>query len=51
MLQHIVNHSTYHRGQVSGMLRQLGAAAVPTDFLVFVDETSVATDRRADGGA
>lgn len=51
MLQHIVNHSAYHRGQVSAMLRQLGAAAVPTDFLVFVDETSMATDRRADGGA
>ena len=25
MLQHVVNHSTYHRGQVTTMLRQLGA--------------------------
>jgi uncharacterized damage-inducible protein DinB len=26
MLQHVVNHATYHRGQVTTMLRQLGAA-------------------------
>jgi uncharacterized damage-inducible protein DinB len=25
MLQHVINHATYHRGQVSTMLRQLGA--------------------------
>jgi uncharacterized damage-inducible protein DinB len=24
MLQHVVNHATYHRGQVTTMLRQLG---------------------------
>jgi uncharacterized damage-inducible protein DinB len=38
MLVHLVNHSTYHRGQVTALLRQLGADAVATDFLVFVDE-------------
>lgn len=38
MLQHVVNHSTYHRGQVTTMLRQLGASAVATDFLVYIDE-------------
>jgi uncharacterized damage-inducible protein DinB len=27
MLQHVVNHATYHRGQVTTMLRQLGAPA------------------------
>lgn len=37
MMQHLVNHSTYHRGQVAAMLRQLGAEAVATDFLVFLD--------------
>jgi uncharacterized damage-inducible protein DinB len=26
MVQHVVNHGTYHRGQVTTMLRQLGAA-------------------------
>jgi uncharacterized damage-inducible protein DinB len=37
VLQHVVNHSTYHRGQVVTMLRQLGAEAVMTDLLVYVD--------------
>ena len=37
-LQHVANHSTYHRGQVTTMLRQLGAEAPPTDLLVFEDE-------------
>jgi uncharacterized damage-inducible protein DinB len=34
----VVNHSSYHRGQITTMLRQLGARPVPTDFLVFHDE-------------
>ena len=37
MLQHVANHSSYHRGQVVTMLRQLGAKAPPIDLLVFVD--------------
>ncbi len=37
MMQHVVNHSTYHRGQAAAMLRQLGAAPTPTDFLAFFD--------------
>ncbi len=37
MMQHVVNHSTYHRGQVATMLRQLGAEPAPTDFLIFFD--------------
>jgi len=35
---HVVNHSSYHRGQVITMLRQLGAPPPTTDFLVFYDE-------------
>lgn len=38
MLQHVVNHSSYHRGQVVTLLRQLGHTPPPTDFLVFFDE-------------
>ena len=38
MLQHLVNHSTYHRGQVAALLRQLGAVPPATDYLVFLDE-------------
>lgn len=37
-LVHVVNHSSYHRGQVTTLLRQLGAEAVSTDFLVYLDE-------------
>ena len=44
MLQHVVNHSTYHRGQVITLLRQLGAAVVATDFLVFIDQQGEAGD-------
>ena len=35
LMQHLVNHSTYHRGQVVTMLRQLGTAAVATDLVAF----------------
>ncbi len=37
MLQHLVNHSTYHRGQVTTLLRQLGAPVRATDFLRYYD--------------
>jgi uncharacterized damage-inducible protein DinB len=37
-MYHVVNHSTYHRGQLTTMLRQLGAQPLPTDLLVFDDE-------------
>ncbi len=35
LLMHIVNHSTYHRGQVATMLRQVGAVPPSTDLLLF----------------
>lgn len=37
-LHHVVNHSTYHRGQVVTLLRQTGAAAPATDLLVYYDQ-------------
>jgi uncharacterized damage-inducible protein DinB len=36
-LVHLVNHGTYHRGQVATLLRQLGKQAISTDFLRYVD--------------
>jgi uncharacterized damage-inducible protein DinB len=33
---HVVNHSTYHRGQVTTLLRQLGAQPVATDLAIFL---------------
>jgi uncharacterized damage-inducible protein DinB len=38
LMQHLANHSTYHRGQVSLMMRQLGAEPVATDFAHFLLE-------------
>lgn len=38
MLQHVVNHSSYHRGQVVTMLRQLGATPVSTDLIRYYRE-------------
>lgn len=35
VVQHLANHSTYHRGQVVAMLRMLGARAVSTDLVAF----------------
>jgi uncharacterized damage-inducible protein DinB len=39
MLQHVVNHATYHRGQVATMLRQLGAGPLKsTDMATYYRE-------------
>lgn len=39
MLQHVVNHASYHRGQITTMLRQLGAPAPkPQDLIRFYRE-------------
>jgi uncharacterized damage-inducible protein DinB len=32
---HVVNHGTYHRGNISTMLRQLGHASTMTDYALF----------------
>ena len=34
-LQHVVNHGTYHRGQITTLLRQLGGTPVSTDLSRF----------------
>ena len=38
LMQHLVNHSSYHRGQVVTMLRQLGIRPVGTDLIAFYRE-------------
>jgi len=35
MFQHVVNHGSYHRGQIATMLRQLGAKPLGTDLILF----------------
>jgi len=39
MLQHVINHGSYHRGQVTTMLRQIGASpAKSMDLIAFYRE-------------
>jgi uncharacterized damage-inducible protein DinB len=38
-MQHVVNHATLHRGQVVGMIRQLGVVPPTTDLLFYLMET------------
>ncbi|MCT1401098.1 DinB family protein [Paenibacillus sp. p3-SID867] len=38
ILCHVVNHGTYHRGNVTAMLRQQGYAGVPTDHMFYLME-------------
>jgi len=39
---HLVNHGTYHRGQITTMLRQLGAQPILTDLMHFYREQTAA---------
>jgi uncharacterized damage-inducible protein DinB len=43
--QHLVNHSSYHRGQVVAMMRQLGAKPPVTDLIRFYRETGAGKSR------
>ena len=36
LINHVVNHATMHRGQVMGMLRQLGLKPPATDLLLYL---------------
>ena len=38
MFRHLVNHSSYHRGQVVTLLRQLGRRPPSTDLILFYRE-------------
>jgi uncharacterized damage-inducible protein DinB len=38
-MRHVVNHSTYHRGQAATQLRQLGEVPPGTDLILYLRET------------
>jgi len=38
LMLHAVNHSTYHRGQVTTLIRQLGAQPLSSDLVVYYAE-------------
>jgi uncharacterized damage-inducible protein DinB len=41
-MQHVVNHGTYHRGQITTLLRQLGAQPILTDLMHYYRERAIA---------
>jgi uncharacterized damage-inducible protein DinB len=43
LLRHMVNHSTYHRGQITTMLRQQGRDAASTDLVLYYRELDAQT--------
>ena len=47
LVQHILNHSTYHRGQITLLLRQLGHEPPSTDYRRFLTEERAGSARRA----
>lgn len=38
LLQHVANHGTYHRGNISAILRQLGYKGTQTDYVFYLYE-------------
>ena len=38
LIRHVVNHSTYHRGQVATQLRQLGRTPPNTDLVAYLHQ-------------
>lgn len=36
LVRHVVNHGTYHRGNLTAMLRQAGYTGVPTDYIFYL---------------
>ena len=35
VLRHVVNHGTYHRGQISSMVKRVGGKPISTDMVVW----------------
>jgi uncharacterized damage-inducible protein DinB len=38
VIQHLVNHGTYHRGNISSMLKEMGQKGISTDFIFYLRE-------------
>lgn len=36
LVLHVVNHGTYHRGNITAMLRQAGYKGVGTDYIIYL---------------
>ncbi|MGE7186477.1 DinB family protein [Peribacillus sp. NPDC006672] len=40
LVQHVINHGTYYRGNLTAMIRQQGYSSVPTDYVFYLYEIS-----------
>ncbi len=36
LVQHVVNHGTYHRGNITAMIRRLGHSSTMMDFVLYL---------------
>ena len=45
ILQHVVNHTTYHRGHIAAMMYQIPAKPPTTDLPVFLRNAALQTER------
>jgi uncharacterized damage-inducible protein DinB len=45
VLRHVVNHATYHRGQVASKLKRFGIQQLDTDFVDWVITESACTPK------
>ena len=45
-LYHMVNHATYHRGQVASLLKMHGVDFADTDFIIWINQTASNAENR-----
>lgn len=38
LVQHVVNHGTYHRGNLTAMIRQQGYSSVSKDYVFYLSD-------------
>jgi len=41
IIYHIVNHGTYHRGNIAAMIRQLGYQGISTDYIYYLGSVRI----------
>jgi uncharacterized damage-inducible protein DinB len=41
LIQNVVNHGTYHRGNITAMLRQMGYYGIVTDYVAYLYEMKI----------
>jgi len=48
IVEHVVNHGTYHRGNIAAMIRQLGYQGTSTDYVFYLMEKNGGADPAAE---